>query len=277
MNMSVDSVSFTGYGNQKYTSGWSLEDPGSGTSTSNTNKNATGADGSSQATNNQSQGNGEVKDKVTIGGNKGAQSKEQQAQADREIQKLKQRDQDVRAHELAHQSVGGRYAGAPHYEYQTGPDGKKYAVGGEVSIDTSDEKDPEATVQKMRQVQASALAPADPSAQDMKVAAEASQKEATAQQEVTQEKSGSSGKTASGKDQPKSAANTNGTNKDSTQTQGNISLPGGSTGAEKSKNIAETSQPSKNATNNFSNNTAVTAYSQHTAGMQISSKISIYA
>ncbi|QWR76951.1 putative metalloprotease CJM1_0395 family protein [Candidatus Magnetomonas plexicatena] len=276
--MGVDGVGYTSYGALRYSTVRGLEDPGSGTSTSsNTKDSTTGTDSSSQFANTQGQSNGEVKDKVTIGGSKGAQSKEQQAQTDREVQKLKQRDQDVRAHELAHQSVGGRYAGAPHYEYQTGPDGKKYAVGGEVSIDTSSEKDPEATVQKMRQVRASALAPADPSAQDMKVASEASQKEAAAQGEVAKEKSGSSGKTADGSGQNKSADGANKSDKDSTQTQGNVTLPGENTGAENSKRANESTQPNKNAANNVSANTAVTAYTQHTSGIQRSSKISVYA
>ncbi|MEQ9335590.1 MAG: putative metalloprotease CJM1_0395 family protein, partial [Miltoncostaeaceae bacterium] len=30
-----------------------------------------------------------------------------------------------------HAAAGGQYAGAPSFTYQTGPDGKRYAVGGE--------------------------------------------------------------------------------------------------------------------------------------------------
>lgn len=90
------------------------------------------------------------------------------------IRELKSRDQEVRAHEQAHASVGGQYAGAPQYDYDTGPDHRKYAVSGEVRIDvTPIPGDPKATILKMRQVRAAALAPADPSPQDLKVAAEA--------------------------------------------------------------------------------------------------------
>ncbi len=46
------------------------------------------------------------------------------------ISKLSARDRVVRAHEAAHQAVGGQYAGAATYTYQTGPDGKQYAIGG---------------------------------------------------------------------------------------------------------------------------------------------------
>ena len=91
-----------------------------------------------------------------------------------EIARLKRRDREVRAHEQAHQAAAGQYAGAPRYTYQRGPDGRNYAVGGEVSVDTSPiPGDPEATLRKAQQLQRAALAPAEPSAQDQSVAAEA--------------------------------------------------------------------------------------------------------
>lgn len=100
----------------------------------------------------------------------------QQAQESREVQKLKRIDREVRVHEAAHASVGGQFAGAPQLSFTTGPDGKQYAVAGEVSIDTSRvPDDPRATINKMNQVRQAALAPADPSSQDLKVAAIASQ------------------------------------------------------------------------------------------------------
>ncbi len=112
-------------------------------------------------------------------------SKEEQ----QEVQELKSRDQEVRAHEMAHIAAGGQYVrGGASFEYQTGPDGKRYAVGGEVSIDTSSVSgDPEATIQKMRVVRSAALAPAKPSSQDRSVAAQAAQKENKARQEMVKE------------------------------------------------------------------------------------------
>lgn len=111
--------------------------------------------------------------------------KEQQEQQDAaEIEQLKARDQEVRVHEQAHASTGGQYAGAPQYEYTTGPDNKRYVTDGEVSIDVSEEKTPEETLKKMEQVRAAALAPAEPSSQDLKVAAEASQKATEARSEI---------------------------------------------------------------------------------------------
>ena len=69
--------------------------------------------------------------------------------------------------------MGGAYAGAPSYTFQQGPDKKRYAVGGEVQIDTSKERTPEATARKMQIVIRAALAPAEPSSQDMRVAQQA--------------------------------------------------------------------------------------------------------
>ncbi|GHF15762.1 hypothetical protein GCM10017044_07460 [Kordiimonas sediminis] len=92
-----------------------------------------------------------------------------------QVQALKARDREVRAHEGAHKAAGGALTGAVSYDYQVGPDGRRYAVGGSVDIDTSAvQGDPEATIAKMRTVQAAALAPAKPSGQDRSVAAAAS-------------------------------------------------------------------------------------------------------
>ena len=102
------------------------------------------------------------------------------------IQALQSRDQEVRAHELAHASVGGSATGSPSYTFQVGPDGKKYAVGGEVSVDLSPVSgDPQATISKMQKVYAAALAPANPSSQDNRVAATASKIILQAQTEIS--------------------------------------------------------------------------------------------
>ena len=102
------------------------------------------------------------------------------------VEKLKKRDQEVKAHEKAHAAAGaGIVQGGATYQYQRGPDGKMYAVGGEVKIDTSPERDPEDTIRKMQQVRKAALSPTQPSAQDRSVAAQASQIEAEARAELT--------------------------------------------------------------------------------------------
>lgn len=101
---------------------------------------------------------------------------------------LKARDREVRQHEQAHASSGGAHAGSPSFEYLQGPDGKAYANAGEVPIDVSRVNgDPGATIAKMQQVQAAALAPAQPSTQDRKVAAQAARLEQQAQRELQQQ------------------------------------------------------------------------------------------
>lgn len=108
----------------------------------------------------------------------------------RELAKLVQRDRDVRTHEAAHAAVGGPYAGSPSLTYKSGPDGRFYAVGGEVSIDLSPVLgDPRATIEKAQTVRAAALAPIQPSAQDMRVAARAMQMAAKAYAELSAQSS----------------------------------------------------------------------------------------
>ena len=106
----------------------------------------------------------------------------------RRVRELQQRDREVRAHEMAHVAVGGDLVlrGA-QYEYETGPDGIRYAVGGDVLIDTSPGSTPEETLDKAQRIIATALAPADPSPQDRQVAAKATQMAAEARVELALE------------------------------------------------------------------------------------------
>jgi hypothetical protein len=103
----------------------------------------------------------------------------------REVQKLKETDRKVRQHEMAHLAAAqGIAISGANFEYKQGPDGINYAVGGDVKIDVSPEKDPQATIEKARRIAAAALAPADPSPQDRQVAAKARQMEAQARMEL---------------------------------------------------------------------------------------------
>lgn len=112
-------------------------------------------------------------------------SHHKEIQKERVIDELQRRDKEVRSHELAHAAVGGSFTGAPNYSFETGPDGQRYAVGGEVSVDLSTVAgNPTATIAKMQKVHAAALAPANPSAQDTKVAANALQIILQAQSEL---------------------------------------------------------------------------------------------
>lgn len=103
----------------------------------------------------------------------------------RQIQRLAERDREVKAHEQAHVSVGAQFAGAMSLSYERGPDGQNYAVAGEVSIDTSKvANDPQATQNKAQIIRAAALAPSDPSGQDRRIAAQANQMVVEAQSEI---------------------------------------------------------------------------------------------
>jgi hypothetical protein len=117
-------------------------------------------------------------------------SKELTDSEQREIDNLKKIDSKTRSHEAAHIAAGGGLVrGGANYSYQKGPDGKSYAVGGEVQIDISPEEDPDDTIQKMNRVRSAAMAPADPSGQDRQVASKAAQIQAQARSEKLQQSS----------------------------------------------------------------------------------------
>ncbi|MFT5839309.1 MAG: hypothetical protein ACI9UT_001812 [Flavobacteriales bacterium] len=134
--------------------------------------------------NNSAQDNGQD----ASAGKENAEEQQQKQAEQQKIIELKQRDTEVRAHEQAHASLGGQYASSPKYEYERGPDGRRYAVDGEVSIDISEASTPEETIRKAQQVKAAALAPAVPSAQDLRVATEATQISLEARSEISREK-----------------------------------------------------------------------------------------
>lgn len=127
-------------------------------------------------------------EKAAIEGRQAQQAGLKGAEVASELSQLRSRDSEVRAHEAAHMAAGGRYiTGGASYTYERGPDGTEYAVGGEVGIDTSAVAGrPEETVQKMRTIRAAALAPSDPSAADLAVAAAAAEIEAAALAEIAQ-------------------------------------------------------------------------------------------
>ncbi|HDZ49271.1 hypothetical protein LCGC14_0185350 [marine sediment metagenome] len=123
------------------------------------------------------------------------------------LEQLKQTDREVRQHEMAHQIAGGAYTGGASYEYEVGPDGKRYAVAGEVPIDYGPVPgDPQATIEKMQTVIAAAMAPADPSPKDHQVAAQARQYLLEAKLEASMQRSEMEQARASG--QGSSAATT---------------------------------------------------------------------
>ena len=108
-------------------------------------------------------------------------SQEQEEQ----VKELQARDAEVKQHEAAHQAAGGGLAGAASYTYQQGPDGKMYAIGGEVPISMPASSSPEEALANARKVIASATAPGEPSGQDMAVASSAAMMQLKAEQQIT--------------------------------------------------------------------------------------------
>jgi hypothetical protein len=108
----------------------------------------------------------------------------------RELDELRKRDLHVRAHEAAHQAAGGELTGPASFTYRVGPDGRSYAVGGEVPIAARQGRTPDETIAIARKVRAAALAPSDPSSADLAAAAMATQVELRAQQQKRQQSEG---------------------------------------------------------------------------------------
>lgn len=105
-----------------------------------------------------------------------------------EVNRLKAIDRKVRAHEQAHMAAGAGVTGGASFQFTRGPDGRQYAVGGEVRINVSSGQTPESTIERARIIQAAALAPADPSSQDRAVAAQAAMLESQARAELSRMK-----------------------------------------------------------------------------------------
>lgn len=131
-------------------------------------------------------GNGQQSNTAETNKGQEIQDNHQKNQEQLTISKLESIDRKVRAHERAHASAGGVHAGIPSYTFQTGPNGVRYAVGGEVPIDISPVPgNPEATLEKARIIARAALAPIDPSSTDRRVAAAAQSMAAKAQFEIS--------------------------------------------------------------------------------------------
>jgi hypothetical protein len=143
---------------------------------------------SSSAGKDSSAGSKDGEDGAAVGAHRDRQDDATKRLDTRLIAQLARRDRDVREHEAAHQAAGGNLVGSARLDYQVGPDGHAYAVGGEVSVDVSAVSgDPAATIAKMERVRAAALAPADPSSQDVAVASEAEAIAADAQRQLAEQ------------------------------------------------------------------------------------------
>ncbi len=96
--------------------------------------------------------------------------------SDREfISRLQARDALVRSHEASHLAAAGAQAKGPaQYNYQVGPDGRSYAVGGSVNISiVSSTTDPEAAARQAETAARAASAVGEMSLKDTQVAMQA--------------------------------------------------------------------------------------------------------
>ena len=142
------------------------------------------ADNSSGDKTSSTKNNTQNNDKNAGQKNIGELSQEEQ----RIVAELQAADTNVRAHEAAHMAAGGGLTSPASYTYERGPDNKMYAVAGEVGISTSEGNTPQESLNKAQTIRRAALAPADPSPQDLKVAAQAASMEMSARAQIMQEK-----------------------------------------------------------------------------------------
>ena len=90
----------------------------------------------------------------------------------RVLDKLKQSDSEIRKHEQAHASLGNTTSPIS-YNYQAGPDGKLYAVGGSVRLETSIPDDPKQASYKLDRIAKASSGVVDPSGADAQITIQA--------------------------------------------------------------------------------------------------------
>jgi len=89
----------------------------------------------------------------------------------RVLEKFRNKDSEIRTHEQTHASIG--HTTSPiSYNYQEGPDGKMYAVGGSVRLDTTIPDDPKAAAFKLDMIQKAASGVAHASSADNSIASQ---------------------------------------------------------------------------------------------------------
>jgi hypothetical protein len=107
-------------------------------------------------------------------GDKSALERMQQLQKKEVIRTLREKDRDVRSAEYAKVSMLGKFRkGGPRFRYETGPDGQRYAIEGNVPVDLSPAESPENSIRKARKIKNASLGVGEVSDSDRKVAAQA--------------------------------------------------------------------------------------------------------
>ena len=180
--------------------------------------------------------------------NIGELSREEQ----RIVSELQAADTNVRAHEAAHMAAGGGLTSPASYTYERGPDNKMYAVAGEVGISTGEGNTPQESLNKAQTIRRAALAPADPSPQDLKVAAQAASMEMSARVQIMQEKMAQNSQNTNNSNET-SAENSN-VNSAENSTENSTENSAGNSAVNSTENSAENS--TENSTRNSVGNSA---------------------
>ena len=142
------------------------------------------------------------------------------------VSELQAADTNVRAHEAAHMAAGGGLTSPASYTYERGPDNKMYAVAGEVGISTSQGNTPQESLNKAQTIRRAALAPADPSPQDLKVAAQAASMEMSARAQIMQEKMAQNSQNPNNNNEASAEnSNTNSAENSNVNSTGNSRIP----------------------------------------------------
>ena len=168
------------------------------------------------------------------------------------VTELQAADTNVRAHEAAHMAAGGGLTSPASYTYERGPDNKMYAVAGEVGISTGEGNTPQESLNKAQTIRRAALAPADPSPQDLKVAAQAASMEMSARAQIIQEKMAQNSQNTNNSNETSAGNSTENSNINSA---GNSAVNSAENSAENS-NINSTENSNINSIENSNTNSA---------------------
>ena len=107
------------------------------------------------------------------------------------LKTLQDRDDEVRKHENDHLAEAGEFAASgPLLDLtEAASNGKSYVTSGKVMVNVGEVSgDPVKTIQKMKKIEKSSLKPAEPSDQDLRVAADAGIKRQKAEVELAEKR-----------------------------------------------------------------------------------------
>ena len=116
------------------------------------------------------QADAEAREQLNSSSSEPKEEKLELPEVKQEVAELQATEKEVIAHE---QAVGGSLTGPVSYTYTEGPDDNLYVNGGEVSIQLKEGSSSKETISILERVHTAALAPLNPSPQDLRVAASA--------------------------------------------------------------------------------------------------------